>query len=278
MADATTVVPVATADTPAPKTTAERTLYRASGARRLVFSFIFLLLLPFFVSLPAMLYMRVAHGLWLDTVGLLIIAAAFAILMLLIVMELLFSVRSRVELGEKAVKLTLPSGRGPTPMLRYARHEVPYDQIKSVETRREVYGGALTPMMLSGARIITKDDKSVRLGYVNEANVDPVFPYLDIAQQIADRAGVPVMHRGSVRRSMQRKMLGLAASEADRGGLDEETVAQLNRQHTKLMLALTGALALLIGAGILSDLTAEWSSGARTAAVSAPVAVKPPKK
>ena len=45
-------------------------------------------------------------------------------------------------------------------------------------------------MLLQGARLVLKDDSAVKLGYVSEANSDPCFPYPEIAQQIAERAGL----------------------------------------------------------------------------------------
>lgn len=233
---------------------AERTLYEATGGRKTFFSFAFLLLLPFFVSLPGMLYQRVSKGLWVDTVGLMILAAGFSIVMFLLFIELLFSLRSRVEIGEKAVKLTLPAGRGPTPMLRYATHEIPYDQIKAVETRREIYGGALAPVLLQGARIITKDDRPVRLGYVNESNVDPCLPYPVIARQIADRAGLVLNDRGSVWRSYRRKFLGFRSNDDGAKPIDEAQIAELNRSHTRWVKGIVAGVVLLMAVGIVKDL------------------------
>ena len=121
--------------------------------------------------------------------------------------------------------MTLPSGRGPTPIVRYRTHDIPYDQIKAVETRREIYGGSVAPVLLQGARLVLKDDSAVKLGYVSEANSDPCFPYPEIAQQIAERAGLQVEHEGNVRRSLQKKYFGLkkeflaeAAGDGSRGG------------------------------------------------------------
>ena len=162
-----------------------------------------------------MLAMRISHGHWDGTLGLAILAAAFAALMFLIVAELLYSIRARVELGERSLRATLPVGRGPTPLLRYA-HDIPYDRIAAVETRCEVYGGAMAPVMLRGVQLLTKDGTAVPLGSVNEACVDPAFPWTEIADEIARRAGVGVLDQGVVRRSVPRKMLGLAASEAER--------------------------------------------------------------
>jgi hypothetical protein len=234
--------------------TGERTVYEATGGRKTSFSFAFLLLLPFFASLPGMLYQRLSGGLWVDTVGLMILAAAFTIVMFLLFIELLFSLRARVEIGDKAVKLTLPAGRGPTPMLRYATHEIPYDQIKAVETRREIYGGAIAPVLLQGARIITKDDRAIRLGYVNESNVDPCLPYPVIARQIAERAGVVLNDRGSVWRSYRRKLLGLKSMDDGMKPIDEAQIAELNRSHRRWVTGVIALVGVLMVVGIVKDL------------------------
>ena len=246
---------------PAPQS--ERTVYAASGGRKLAFSFVFLLLLPFFASLPAMLFWRLSQGHWLDTFGLFVLAIGFAFIMLLVVIELMQSLCSRVELGDTAVKMTLPSGRGPTPILRYRSQEVPYDQIKAVETRGEVYGGSVAPVLLKGARLILKDDSAVKLGYVSEANTDPCFPFPEIAQQIAARAGVPVEQKGCVRRSAQKKFLGLKRElidEAEEPVGDYEMVV-LNNRHERWVMRLVWLLVGLVVLGIAMDIIFPPSSG-----------------
>lgn len=244
------------ANTPAPppKQAGERVIYRASGGRRIAFTFIFLLLLPFFISLGPMLVSRISHGLWEGTIGLLVIAIGFAIIMFLVLVEMLHSIRSRVELGNTMVRLTLPSGRGAQPMLRYQTHEIAYKDIDAIEMRREVYGGMLAPMMLKGARILTKSGDKIRLGYVNEANVDPAFPYAEIAERIANRAGARIIDAGSVRRSMPKKMLGLIAAPDENRTIDEQQMRDLNRKHARLMMALVAGLVVLIALGIAGDL------------------------
>ncbi|MCB1522395.1 MAG: hypothetical protein KDJ37_17750 [Hyphomicrobiaceae bacterium] len=229
-------------------------LYRASGGRRFAFTAIFLLLLPFYVSLGPMLWARISQGHWTGTTGLVVLAAAFTFVMFLILVEMLNSIRSKVELGTKALRLTLPSGRGPQPMLRYASHEIAYDDISEIETRREVYGGALAPMMLKGARIVLKDGTKVRLGYVNEANVDPAFPFPEIAMRIANRAGVPIIDRGNVRRSAPKKMLGIVSAPRENRTIDEQQMAELNKKHTRLMIVLFAGLAVLVTLGIVGDM------------------------
>ncbi len=257
-----------------PEVKHERDVYAVGGGRKTFFSFIFLLLLPFFASLPAMIYMRIKNGLFFDAVGLGIMATAFTILMFLIVVELLFSLLARVELGEKSVKMTLPSGRGPTPMLRYKSYEVPYDQIQSVETRREIYGGSFVPVLLKGARIVTKDEKSIPIGYVSEANVDPCFPYPEIAKKIADRAVLPLIDRGNVRRSFRRKFFGIKGSRVNEvDAVDDAQIAELNKSHHNVVMGLVGALVVLIAIGIVDDFASETPIG-QTASTALPVVSK----
>jgi hypothetical protein len=241
----------------------EQTVYAAGGGRKLAFSFVFLLLLPFFASLPAMLFWRISQGHWLGTLGLLVLALGFAFIMLLVVVELMHSLMARVELGERSLKMTLPSGRGPTPMLRYRTQEIPYDQIKSVETRREIYGGSLAPVLLKGARLILKDNSAVKLGYVSEANTDPCFPFPEIARQIAERAGVAVEDKGSVRRSLQKKLLGLKREIVDEeeGPVDEAEIEALNKSHHRWVMRLIWLLVALVGVGIALDIIFPPSSG-----------------
>jgi hypothetical protein len=247
----------------APAAVPAKTIYAASGARKLAFSFVFLLLLPFFASLGPMLFWRISQGHWHGTFGLGLLAAGFAFIMFLVFVELMQSLRARVAIGDTSVKMTLPSGRGPTPVLRYNSYDIPYDQIQAVETRREIYGGALAPVLLKGARLVLKDGNVVKLGYVSEANTDPCFPYPVIAQQIAERAGLTVEDKGSVRRSVQKKYFGLKSEVIDEaeGPVEEADIAALNGAHHRWVMRLVWLLGLLVVAGIAVDIIFPPSSG-----------------
>jgi len=249
------------ASVPAPKP--ERTVYAAGGGRKFAFSIVFLILLPFFISLPPMLFWRISQGHWQGTVGLVVLAIAFTFIMFLLFIELMHSLMTRIELGDTTVKLTLPSGRGPTPIVRYRTHDIPYDQIKAVETRREIYGGSMAPVLLQGARLILKDDSTVKLGYVSEANSDPCFPYPEIAQKIAERAGLKVEHRGNVRRSVQKKYFGLSRGflSEDEGTVDESDIEALNKSHRRWVMRIISLLVGLVVLGIALDIIFPPSSG-----------------
>ena len=149
-------------------------------------------------------------------------------------------------------------------MVRYRTHEIPYDQIKAVETRREIYGGSVAPVLLQGARLILKDDTPVKLGYVSEANSDPCFPYPEIAHQIAERAGA------HGRASRQRAPLGAeevprpqaaACSASPRATVDEAQIEALNESHRRWVMRLICLLVGLVVVGIALDIIFPPSSG-----------------
>jgi hypothetical protein len=247
----------------APKKKPERTVYAAGGGRKFAFAFVFLILLPFFISLPPMLFWRLSQGVWTGTFGLLVLAAGFTVIMFLLFIEVMHSLMTRIELGENSVKMTLPAGRGPTPVVRYRSHDIPYDRIKAVETRREIYGGSMAPVLLQGARLVLKDDSAVKLGYVSEANSDPCFPYPEIAQKIAERASLQVEHKGNVRRSLQKKYFGLKKeflAEAA-GEVPEAEIEALNKSHRKWVMRIIGLLVGLMVVGIALDIAYPPSSG-----------------
>ncbi|MEO1282911.1 MAG: hypothetical protein AAFV69_14375 [Pseudomonadota bacterium] len=239
-----------------------RNVFEAGPGRRLALSFIFLIMLPFFVSLFPMLYFRLTQGNGEGILGLLVLAIGLSLLMLLVLIELMISLRSRVAFGKNAVKMRLPRGRGIFPSLIYQTRTIPYADISNIEIRREIYGGQWAPVLLKGTRIILKDETAVPLGYVSEANVDPALPFDEIAEKIAARAGVEIDDAGHVRRSAQRKIMGLRATEEDRVPISETEVADLNVRHGRVIFALVGTLMVLVGAGIFTDRDARypWSN------------------
>lgn len=227
--------------------------YGAGFFRIFAFSAVFLLLLPFFASLPMMIGMRAANDLLWNNWGILILAAVFAAVMFIILVELIFSIRAQVHLGREKVRMTLPAGRGPTPMLRYRHYEFPYDQVHTVETRREIYGGWFAPVLMKGARVILKDGTVIPLGYVAEADSDPVLPYPEIARHIAQRARLPLIDRGHVRRSVHRKILGLRAAPSESDIVDPKEIERLNHAHSTFLLVLIGVFLVLMAIGIVED-------------------------
>ena len=234
----------------------ERTVYEAGGGRKFALSLAFLVLLPFYASLPAMLIERLIHGLWLDTIGLMIFSAIFTGLMALLGVQLYQSLRSRVEFGDTAVRITLPQGSGATPMLRFINRDIPYSEIEAVETRRVLFGNAMAPVLLRATRLRTRDGQHVRLGNVNEDNVDPALPFPEIGAKIAARAGCQVVDGGLVRRSIERRILGLIGRKTaieESPPLSDTEMTEINGRHVRAMRYLMIGMAVLIGGGIVMD-------------------------
>ena len=254
----------------------ELTVYQAGGLRKLILAFAFLLLLPFFISLPVMLYQRFAKGVLLDTWGLIVLAIGFGLIMLLLLFELIFSIRARIVLGEKGLRLSLPVSRFGMPALFYQRSEIPYDQIAAIETRCEVYGGSIAPVMMREARIITKGGEQHSLGYVSEADTDPLFPLKDIAQRICGNCGVNLLEQPGVRRQMRKVLLGI--KDDANVPVTEEMVAALNRSHNRFMLGLIAVMVLLLVAGIGIDFSTGGIDRGERARDAVQKTAPPPKK
>ena len=198
--------------------------------------------------------------------------------MLLLLVGLLHSLRAQLLLDETAVRLSLPARTGVLSILSYVRNEIPYDQIAAVETRREIYGGTLAPVLMRGARLKTKDGRAISLGYVNEANADLAIPVPVIAAEIAKRAGVPLVDHGSVHRRVSSKMLGLKSQSAGNDIVSADDIAHLNRRHSGAMTVLVGALLLLLGAGLVRDLMTVDLDRGEQASRSVQEAATPTKK
>jgi len=232
-----------------------QTYYDCGGGRKTFFCFLFILLLPFFVSVPIMLYQRISKGVWTDTWGLAVIAVVFAGLMLLILFELMFSLRAKVDIGNNAVSFTLPArGSGVVPLFFYNSRRIPFEEITEIETRREVYANTIAPMLMRAVRINLRTGERILLGYTNEADDDPKFPLPQIGRQIAERAGVEVVDKGNVLKDLHRRMFGLKDEERISEAAE---IVSINRRHNKFLIGLVAVLLLLLLLGIGNDVWRE---------------------
>jgi len=217
-----------------------------------------------------MLAWRLAHGLWFDMIGLIVFALIFTALMVLLGVQIYHSLRSRVVLGKTAVRITLPQGSGALPMLRFIDREIPYDQIQAIETRCVLFGNVMAPVLLRATRLLTSRGEHVRLGTVNEDNVDQALPFPEIGHKIAERAGVNIHDGGTVRRSIERRILGLFARKTapeNSPALTKAEFKELQGRHKRAMLSLVvGAMILVLGGIAVDVLTAPRASFATTGA------------
>ncbi len=252
--------------------------WTVGGTRTVLLSFLFLILLPFYLSIGPMLFFRLWHGLWLDTIGLGIVGLLFTVLMAMVLAHLVHSVRSRVKLDKDGVSCTLPAlKRGPTPLLRFETRKFPYSDVAAVDTRSEVYSEALAPALLKSTRLTFKDGTHTVLGYVNEHSDDRSFPYPQIGEEIARRAGLTVKDHGVVRRSIRKRAMGLATDVAENTPVTADEIKAINLRHKNVMRGVVGAVAGLMLLGLAWDFATTpstsyaslWSIGGASTAPSA---------
>ncbi|MFO1171143.1 MAG: hypothetical protein U1E49_09250 [Hyphomicrobiaceae bacterium] len=212
------VSPEAAAPRAAPVTSAKPTVYKAGGGRKFVLTVVLLVLMPFLISLPVMVTWRATAGHLHDALTLGIGGAIFVAAALFLLVHIVYSYRSRIEVRDDAVKLTVPRWRGPTPGLRYVKYEIPYSELDKVETRGEIYKEIAVPTLLRSAVLTTKTGERIHLGYVHEASEDPAFPIAHIAEEISRRSGVPLGVKASVKVGSQYKALVKGTPAWEMGG------------------------------------------------------------
>jgi hypothetical protein len=141
-------------------------------------------------------------------------------------------------------------------MLRFVNTEIPYDQIDRVETRCVLFGRTFAPVLLRATRIVTKDGRHVRLGNVNEDNIDQALPFPEIGAKIAERAGAPIVDGGMVRRSIERRVMGFIGRKTaleNSPPITEAEMAEIGGRHSRAMRYLVIVMAVLVVGGIAMD-------------------------
>ncbi|MEL6375500.1 MAG: hypothetical protein AAFR04_16210 [Pseudomonadota bacterium] len=230
--------------------------FEPGAVRKSALCLAFLLLLPFYVSLPAMLAMRLSYGLWGSTVGLGLLALAFTAIMIILWIQLNHAVRTYVTIGADKVKFNVPRNNGPTPFLRYTTTTLNLDDIIAVETHRECYGAPVVPVLLRTVILVTRDGSRHKLGYVHANDTDS-FPLMRIAEMIAARAGIAIRDGGIVERSVRAEVAQQVAgftyqSLAPRAIKDVE-IERYNARHRSIVVVLVVLLTVALAVGIGVD-------------------------
>lgn len=235
----------------------ERMRYAAGGLRQTILALGLLLVLPFAAGALYMAARRAMDGVHVDLVGVLIVAAGLLAAVVMLGLELLHATWARLKFGKSALSFTLPANGGPTPKLRYVSAHIPYHAIKSVELRREVYGGKLAPVLLRGLVLRTKDNREFVLGHTLDGFEDPAFPFDEIGERIARRCALPLMDQRTVWRRTRKERAAGYISDYDTQNyiLDPSEIARLNVAHGRLVFGIASALAALVILGILADLS-----------------------
>ena len=225
--------------------------YKAPGGLKSILSVTFFLILLFMVN-------AIAGAIWLATRNLQGDAVIFTI-MFVIGAALLFYVgiflfaasHSEVHLGEDNATMVLPNWRGPTPFFPYTECRVPYKDLASVETRSEVYRYAALPVIVQSACLVRNDGRRLTLGYVQERPQDPWIPFHTIAEQIAEKAGVPVVNRGVVQGTTGLRALIQDEPAWDAPEIEPDKLEKI-RKSEKLGWTIMMALIAIVAVGSIA--------------------------
>lgn len=226
------------------------TRYRPSRGLQTILSVTFFLILLFMVNALAGALWLATHNLQGDSLIFMLMFVTGAVLLLYAGIFLFAASHSEVYLGPDKALMVLPNWRGPTPFFPYTECEVPYKDLAAVETRCEIYRYMVLPVIVQSASLVRKDGKRLTLGYVRENPEDPSMPFHTIAEQIAERAGVPLVHKGVVEgnnglRALIQDEPGWDAPELDPARLD--AIRRLEQVGWKVMV---GVLAVATVAAI----------------------------
>ncbi|MGI9408258.1 MAG: hypothetical protein ACR2O4_17915 [Hyphomicrobiaceae bacterium] len=231
-----------------------RRVFEIGEGRKTILSFVFLVLLPFLVSLPVMVFIRSIHGFWGDAASAAVLATLFACWMLFLLVNIVSAFRTRIELSDDKVALSVPRWRGPNPGLRYTRADVPLEQIEAVETRGEIYRAIQVPVLTRATSLVKRDGERITLGYVNDDAPDPALPYPRIGEMIAERAGVPYVDRGNIYAGNHVRAMASGPPAWDAPTMSEGDYAEYKRNHSWAMVGLAIMLFGLAGIGLFVDL------------------------
>ncbi len=163
-----------------------------------ILSFGFFFILLFMVNAIAGAIWLATHNLQTDALIFMLMFATGAVLLFYAGIFLFAASHSEVHLGATGASFVLPNWRGPTPLFPYTECQVPYQDLSSVETRSEVYRYFAIPVTVRSASLVRKDGERLTLGYVQDNPQDPWIPFHTIAEQIAEKAGVPIVNKGVV--------------------------------------------------------------------------------
>lgn len=227
-------------------------IYEASLGRKIILGIVFTCLIPFFISLPFMIYLRISTGFYYEAAVLGIFAVLFLLWMIFLGAHILSSMRTRIQLNEQDAHFVVPNWRGPLPLFPYQTISLTYENVKAVESRGEIYREAIIPVLMRASCITTKDGDRFVLGYTKEHATDPAFPFSEILHEVAMRAGLPLRDKGTILAGGQYLAALRGSPSWDKPPLSPQAV-QLTRKAAQkfwwIMLAISAAI-LVAGVGI----------------------------
>lgn len=229
-------------------------VFETGEGRKAILSFIFLVLLPFLISFPAMILLRSFHGYWSDATSAIVIALLFSIWMALLFVNIVSAFRTRIAVDDDKVALSVPRWRGPNPGINYLRETLPLDDVESVETRCEIYRAVQVPVLTRATVVRKNNGDQILLGYVNEDAPDPALNFPEIGKLIADRAGAPYIEKGSIYAGSHVRAMRSGPPAWDAPTLSETEYTEYRRNHQWAMMGFAFLLFGLAAIGFFIDL------------------------
>lgn len=225
-------------------------IYKVSIGRQVVLWITFLIFLPFFISMPIMMFMRIANGRITDTISLGAIFLVALVGVIFIVLQILAAGRQRIELNEDKITLKLPTWKGPTPLGPVVKADLNYSDVSAIEKRGELYALLGVLGLREVSSIITHDGKRYVLGYISENEADAPIPYDKITESLAQRTGKEVLHKGAVNGGTQVAAMFKGSPSWETTPLNAEDVIKIRKRAQNFTLALL-VLFILLFAGSL---------------------------
>lgn len=128
----------------------------------------------------------------------LVLVALGVFLLAIYMLLLLLTMVNRVEVRSDRVLLRMARTRGVLPLPRLIRADIPYSDVRSVESREEIYSTFGLTTMLRAYSLVTRDGTRLPLGVMAE-NAGFQMPFDRAAALIAERAHTGIVVRGAVR-------------------------------------------------------------------------------
>jgi hypothetical protein len=225
--------------------------YRPGRGYQGVLSAAFFLIVLFMFNALAGAIWLATHRLPIDAVIFLLMFAGAGVLVLYCGLFLFSASHSSIALGADRVRVMLPNWRGPSPLFPYGEAEVVYADIAAVETRSEFYRYLILPVAMRSASLVKKSGERMTLGYVLSNSLDPAMPFPAIAEEIARRAGVPVVDKGVVEAGQGLRTLVQDEPAWDAPQLSPERVTELQaKADLRWKLAMGAGLVVAVMAVI----------------------------
>jgi hypothetical protein len=227
------------------------TLYKPSRGLQGALSVSFFFIVLFMVNALAGAIWLATHNLPIDSVVFVLMFATAAVLLLYAGIFLFAASHSEVALGPDRAVMVLPNWRGPSPLFPYTETAVPYADLAAVETRGEIYRYLVLPVSVRSACLVRKDGKRLTLGYIRSNSLDHSMPFHAIAEDVARRAGVPLVDRGTVEAGRGLRALVQEEPDWDAPEIAADRVAHLQARESlgwKIVLGI-GLVVIVLAIG-----------------------------